>query len=162
METMPKDVVLDDFFKSSISVNPDLPPTVLIAEAARKIPAAFAYQNEKYAMALRGSMMADLGVKNIEARLRIEKREQIMLVNGKATESMVESEVQRDPSFQNAKMIAIEAEVQAVLSRGRMEAIRMTRDMIMQLGAQARAELMGDPQIRSFAQGARTATKQDE
>ena len=158
----PADVQLDEFFKSSIEINPDLPPTVLIAEAARKIPAAFAYQNEKYAMALRGSMTADLGVKNIEARLRIEKREQLVMVNGRATESMVDSEVQRDPSFQNSKMIAIEAEVQAVLLKGRIEAIRITRDMIMQLGAQARAELMGDPQIRSFAQGARTTTKQDE
>jgi hypothetical protein len=153
----PKDVTLDSYFADSITVNPDLPPTVLIAEAARKIPAAFAYQNEKYAMALRGSMTADLGVKNIEARLRIEKREQLVMVNGKATESMVDSEVQRDPSFQNAKVVAIEAEVQAVLLKGRMEAIRMTRDMIMQLGAQARAELMGDPQIREFAQGARAS-----
>ena len=40
------------------------------------------------------------------------------MVNGKATESMVDSEVQRDPSFQNAKMVAIEAEVQAVLVQG--------------------------------------------
>lgn len=158
----PNDVQLDSYFADSIEINPDLPPTVLIAEAARKIPAAFAYQNEKYAMALRGSMTADLGVKNIEARLRIEKREQIMLVNGKATESMVESEVQRDPSFQNSKMIAIEAEVQAVLLKGRIEAIRITRDMIMQLGAQARAELMGDPQIRATAQGARMVKQQDE
>ena len=74
-----------------------------------------------------------------------------MLVNGKATGEHGRIGSAARPQLSERQDDRNESGNAADSFEGPIEAIRMIRDMVMQLGAQARAELMGDPQIREFA-----------
>lgn len=148
---LPNDVELDEFFRSCIEIDP-----LDLNSAYVKMPANFAYWSEKYAQALRSELRLEQLLRNTESQLRIEKRELLELNGSRVTESMVESSVIRDPGFQKAKFSALEAEVDAVRLKGRVESIRMVRDMLSQLGAQVRAEMQGDPIVRAQHSGSRS------
>lgn len=153
--TMPDDVEMDDYFRTCIEIDP-----VQIEAVSMQLPAGFAYWNEKYAQAMRAELLAAHELSILRDQLRLMVRARLEAVKEKVTESMVEAKVSEDESYRSAKLAAIEAEAEAVRLKGRLEAIRMARDMVMQIGAQIRAEKAGDPQVRSQAAGARVVREQ--
>jgi hypothetical protein len=68
---------------------------------------------------------------------------------------MVESAVEMDQRNFDAKMRAIEAEVDEKRLRGVLDAVRTKRDMLISLGAHVRIEMEHDPVIREEVRGRR-------
>jgi hypothetical protein len=69
-------------------------------------------------------------------------------VKVRVTESMVESRAQQMTSWQDAQEAEAAAEVARELAKSNLAAIMAKKDMLVQLGANARAEMERDPIIR--------------
>lgn len=129
-------------------------PEALNEEFVR-MPADFAYWNERYADALRTHLLAKLMYDRTESSVRIECREKLLEQNAKVTESMVEAAVAQHPEFNEAREAVIASEIEKVRLGGVLDAIRTKRDMLISLGAHARIEMMNDPVVRERMAGAK-------
>ncbi|CAO3459971.1 hypothetical protein [Azospirillum argentinense] len=69
--------------------------------------------------------------------------------NVKLTEALIEKEIDRHPKIIQAQSALNEAKMQESLALSAVEAIRHRRDMLIQMGAQSRAEMEGDIRIRT-------------
>lgn len=142
MSKTPED--LDGYYKECVETDPRN-----LDDMLKRLPADFAFWNEQYANALRRELRADMNMRTVSDSLRIVKREEIEALRGKATESMVDAEVTADRNYAKAREELIDAEVEATRLKGRLEALRIKRDMVMQIAAQTRIEMMGDPMVRA-------------
>jgi hypothetical protein len=145
-----RDIEIDDYLAEVVRIEP-----LALEEEFVRLPSDLAYWNERYAQAMRAHLVAEIDRNRLCAQLRIECRERILLTLPKATESMVESAVEMDQRNFDAKMRAIEAEVDEKRLRGVLDAVRTKRDMLISLGAHVRIEMEHDPVIREEVRGRR-------
>jgi hypothetical protein len=142
------DMDVDDYLRDSVIIEP-----LALEEEFVRLPSDMAYWGQRYANALRASMIAGIELKRSQALLRIEHRIQLLdqlADNSKAkvTESMVDSAVELDPMYQVVQLRFVEAEVETVRLKQLLEAVRTKRDALVSLGSHIRAEMRNDPQIR--------------
>ena len=76
-------------------------------------------------------------------------RERVREESGKITEAAIEKEIDRHPSVIQAQSALNEAKLVVGIAKGAVEAMKHRRDMLIQMGAQARAEMEGEIRIRS-------------
>lgn len=140
---------MDDLYaavKDAVEIEP-----LALQEEFIRVPSDLAHWNERYAHTLRSYLLAKAEVKELEARLSLEYRETLE----KPTERAIETSVDADSRMVEARLRLIEAEVAKVRTDGVLEAIRAKRDALVSLGAHIRAELQGDPSLRTQARGYR-------
>ena len=106
-----------------------------------RLPSDFAYWSEKYADSKKAFALAKVDRDITRSRLRMIARETIEVSGKRATESMVDATVELDPAWLEVKTKEIECEAESLRIHGVLESLRAKRDMLIQMGAQARAEM---------------------
>ena len=147
------DIEVDDYLAQVVSIE----PTALDEEFTR-LPSDLAYYNQLFANAQRRYMLAKMDVERVEARLTIEVRETLAMAAGSSrgpTVDAVKAEVASRKDYQDAHLAEIDAEIEAGRLKGVLEALRTKRDMLIQLGANVRAEMAGDAHLREVMMGNR-------
>jgi len=134
-------------------------------------PANIAYLGAKHGTAVRAHLMAKIHTKKMWALYLVQAREDLQAeqedaqaredklaavekrkakdIKQRITESMVESRASAMPSWFDAQAAEVEAEVAAVVAKTNLTAMLAKRDMLVQMGANLRAEMERDPIIRS-------------
>lgn len=114
-----------------------------------------AFWNAQLAEATKKSMIAKAEWDAESARKLLEAREEARLdPKAKLTVDEVNAKVLLDDDVSDAHAVWIEAEAERVRLRGIVEAVLCKRDMLQSLGAKLRAEMQGDPVLRSQMAGA--------
>lgn len=113
-----------------------------------RLPADLAYWGERYAVAVRDHLAAEHNRKVTYAKVHLIVKEQAALKGQKISEKDTESWVEQTPEVIAARAEEIEAEGTMHLARSRRDAVAAKKDMIVSLGATARAE-MGPTHINS-------------
>lgn len=155
---MLNDILVDDHLHDCVSIRG---PEALQEEFMR-MPADVAYWNERANKALRSYLDAEVARKHTAARLYAEEKARLILgaAGGKApTVGDIESAIECHPDLVVARQLEIETEAEKERLRGVMEALRVKRDMIIQLGSMLRIEMERDPVIREDARVARLGRK---
>lgn len=143
---------LDEYLRECVRIDPHS-----LNDEFVRLPADYAFFNEKYRTALERSLLADAAVKRMRAGLYITSSEAVMPSGKPATVGYIEALVERDPDYAQAASEAIYAEADVAHVKGVLEAIRTKRDMIIQMGATVRQELQNDPAVRDRARTDRMA-----
>lgn len=141
---------IDALLHEAVSVNPDFIESDLSRNAAD-----LAYFAELHADAVLDHGNAEIEANNVEAKLNIVHREQLLATaeedsKGKKkapTVDAVKAAVESDPQYIAARRKVLEAEVAMVRAKGRMEAVRAKKDAIIQIAMTRRAEMGIDPSI---------------
>lgn len=139
---------LDTYLKDSVRIVPEA-----IQEEFVRLPADLALWNHRYAQAYQLFVTRKVDADRLEALLEIEHRERLTMA-GKTTESQVKAAVETDSRMYDARRALIDAEVEKVRLNGVLDAVRSKRDMLISIGAHQRAEMQGDPSIRTARRGA--------
>ena len=137
------DIQVDDYLYDSVNTDP-----LNLDDEFVRLPADLAYWHHKCSEALRTYQTAKLDTKRLEARLRIETREQQLAEGKKPTESTVDAAVEVSEEMYEARcaLVALEATYERL--RGIVDAVRVKKDMVVAIGNQLRAEL-SDPIVRA-------------
>jgi hypothetical protein len=144
-----KDIEIDDYTMQCVNLVPEA-----IEEEFVRCPADIAYWNERLARALKELLLAKQAREQVGARLHLELKARASL-EGKDTKVKpptvddLNAAVEVAPEYQAAKLREIEAEVDKARAWGVVEALRVKRDMLVQLGARQRIEMENDPVIRA-------------
>ncbi len=141
----------------SVQIYADTPE--LLDEEFKRLPGDLAYWGERYAQALRLHLDAKAGAKVTRAKRELEIREKLRSeaptdAKGKperVTEGAVTCSLESDDQVIDADTAERIAEVEVQRIKVILDAIRAKRDMIIQLGAQYRAEMERDPSLRTRA-----------
>lgn len=149
---MIQDLEVEQFLRDCVNIEP-----LALNEEFIRLPADLAYWNERYAQAYKKFLASKLDVDKVRAQRQIHYREALPLEGKKVTESVVEAAVDIDEQVIRAREAHIEAEHEKTRLYGVLDAIRSKRDMIIQIGAQVRTEMQGNPQLRSELRGDRMA-----
>lgn len=134
-------------------------------------PGNIAYLGAKHGAAIRDHLRAEIRRKKLWGLLLIQAREELESLQQEAqtkenlaasvgdrktkdvkvrvTESMVESHAQQLAAWQRAQEEEIEAEVTREVARTNLAAMLAKKDMLVQMGANQRAEMERDPTIRN-------------
>lgn len=132
---------------SRVSEALDIDEFTLKAEFIR-LPADMGYWNARYAEALRLHLRMKHACEMCWAGLDLEYREKQLEVGAKKlTEKGLESSIESDARYIEAKSAEVEAESERWRMRGIVDSLSAKRDMLMSLGAYVRQE-MQDPLIR--------------
>lgn len=78
------------------------------------------------------------------AKLSKEIRERLLAEGGKSTEKQIEAELMTTPSYIKLVQLHLEAKAKTHLLSTAVDAFKQRRDMLVQLGAQARDEMKGE------------------
>ncbi len=158
----------------------DLEPLSLEEEFVR-LPADLAYWNERLSRSAAEYQRAKFYREQVAARLHVELREELMQaardVADKAAEEAaasdskkkakvsvkpptiddIKSAVTTHEEYVGARELEIEKEQEKSSAYGIVDGIRSKRDMLIQIGANRRAEMQGDPQLRTETKEVREA-----
>jgi|SRR6516162_2983609 hypothetical protein len=129
----------------------DIDPLAL-DEEFQHAPADYAYWSHQLSQATKTALQAKFEREKTYARLLIEIRE----TTSKKTVDEVEARVICCPEYEVAKLNEIESDAERARLYGIVEALRVKKDMLIQLGAHVRAEMDRDPQIRELHRGRRS------
>ena len=160
---------LEASLREAIRVTPEA-----LEEEFVRTPTDIAWWTARHARAIGEHLRAEAKRKRLYGFLRIRARQQLEAAaaassakadkddkkpeKGKAvTESMVDSRVEQDPEYQDALEDEIAAEVERERLKGAVAALMCKKDMLVQLGANQRAELERDPNIRERQRAGRGA-----
>ena len=132
----PKDQTEDEYMRSCVQID-----DCALNEEYMRLPSDYAYWHERYVRAKQNQNTLKLERDRERAALTIHHREQLSMTTGKVTESMVTAAVDSDDRWMKAKAYEIAAEAEAERLRGVVHALSAKKDMLISLGAQARAEL---------------------
>lgn len=141
---------VDDFLLDCVQIEPEA-----LQEEFIRIPADLAYWNAKYTTAYKALTFAKIAMERTAARITLEIRAVHADDKPKITEGFVEAKLLNMMAYQTMQEAHAEAEVEKVRLHGVLEAIRAKRDMIISIGAHVRAEMGGDPVVRSRVSGYR-------
>lgn len=108
-----------------------------------------AYHGAQHAYSEAQAAKVKLRYEILEAGLYDAHRKALLDDGEKITEKLVEAAVKQDPQWKKAKMLLIEAETYAAIHKGFVASLQDRRDMLIQRGADRRAELQG--QTRTIA-----------
>ena len=106
-----------------------------------RIPSDYFYWSQEYTNARKIHRLSKLTCDETRARLSIELRLHLENERGKCTESMVSAAIDSSIEWVESRVEEIEAESDMVRVQGILEAIRTKREMLISLGAHARAEM---------------------
>jgi hypothetical protein len=143
---------IEQYLYDSISITPEA-----LSEEFARVALDLAYWNARYADALKAYREAEVQQKRTKAMLYIKHRTLLTETNGKTTEAQVDAAVLLDPSMVEADTNLIATEVEKEKARGVLDAVRAKREMVVSLGAHIRAEMAGDPSLRSNLANTRLA-----
>lgn len=137
---------LDPLVRDAVTIEP-----MAIQEEFIAVPAHLAYWNSQYAAAFESHIMHKLAREQMYRALYGAYHAQLVSERGgKApTISDVDSRVEPDSRMVEARREEALAEAEKVRLQGICEAVRAKRDMVISLGAHMRAEMAGNPLIRS-------------
>lgn len=121
-----------------------------------RLPADYAFWNERYRAALERSLLAEADVKRVYAGLYLSGGERVMPSGKPATVDWIKARIEDDQDYRQAVAESIYAEADVAHVKGILEAIRTKRDMIIQMGATVRQEMQHDPAVRDRARTERT------
>jgi hypothetical protein len=136
----------EEYLRDCVHIN-----EIALNEEYVRIPADLAFWNAKYADAQKAFLLAKLRLETGEAKLYIFHRERMTTGKG-PTEAQVDAACKSDPAYEAMRRETIDAEAGMLAIRGTCEAVRTKREMLVSLGATMRAEMQGDPVIRSQMQ----------
>lgn len=154
------DIEVDEYLAASVQVEP-----LALQEEFVKLPSDLAYWGERYARAWRAFNLAKIKRDRVAADLHTSLREALfeaskasateaatsggkVKVSAKApTVGDIDAAVLVHPDMVAAEQEVLDTEVEKVRLWGVLEAIKCKKDMLVQLGAQARAEMQGNPLI---------------
>jgi hypothetical protein len=145
----------DKYLKECLEID-----NLALEEEFTRMPADLAYWANQYAEATKAFHLAKIDLDRTEAKLAVHHRVRLADAGVKATESMVTAAVETDDTLYNAKVRLLEAEYLRNQLSGTCEAVRSKRDMLISLGANYRAEMQGDPSIRSIAKNMRAGNSE--
>lgn len=143
------DEELEEFTADSVKID----PVDLNREFCELAP-RLAFWNARLADATEKAMETKADLEMERARKLLEVREELRLNKDKATVDEVNAKVLLDDDVSDAHAVYIGAEAERIRTKGIVEAILCKRDMLQSLGAKIRAEMAGDPILRSQLAGA--------
>lgn len=157
---------LEQYLFDSVSITPEA-----LSEEFARVSLDLAYWNAQYAEALKAYRFAEIEQKRTKAMLYIKHRTLLQEAaiaeahsspaevdaKGKpkpvkverVTEAQVDSAVINDPDMVVMDNNLIVTEVEKEKVRGVLDAVRAKREMVVSLGAHIRAEMAGDPLLRT-------------
>jgi hypothetical protein len=137
---------IDQYMYDSVSITPEA-----LSEEFARVALDLAYWNAQYADRLREHRLAEMSQKRTKAMLYIKHRVLLQEADpkGKTTEAQVDAAVLMDEDMVICDTNAITTEVEKEKARGVLDAVRAKREMVVSLGAHIRAEMAGDPILRS-------------
>lgn len=156
------DIEVEALYAEAVQVNPDF-----IEADLGRVAADLAYFSEKYADAVLAHGEAEIARKQTAAKLNIMHRETLLAnaeedSKGKRkapTVDAVNAAVESDARFLDATRAVLNAEVAMVRARGRVEAVRVKKDAIVQIASTRRAEMGFDPSQMRAHQAAQDAQR---
>ena len=165
------DMEIEDYLFQCVDIEP-----LALEEEFIRIAPDLAYWNHQFSEAVREYSRSKFLREQAAARLHGEMREELMdaakaaaklaiedgakasTVKVKSpTVSDIESAVLTHEDYVEVRDREIEAEANKSRLYGIVDAVRTKRDMLVQMGANRRAEMQGDPTIRTEAKAAREA-----
>lgn len=142
-----------------------------------RCPSDIAYLAAKHARAIGDDLRSEAKRKKLWGLLLIQAREDLDAANDSAqrladataakeghkpkdakiriTESMVEAQAQQLSAWREATENEIDSKVAREIARGNLLAVLAKKDMLVQMGANARAEMERDPSIRNDRRASR-------
>lgn len=121
-----------------------------------------AYVAGKHARAIHAHLVARVRAKRMHALLTVEHRQRLSAKNTKVTVGEVDAFVDMDPRWIEVKLEEDTAEALREDAKGKLMAVLAKKDMLVQMGANQRAEMERDPSIRNRMQGARAAKNEGD
>lgn len=122
-----------------------------------QLPADMGYWTSQLADRRRAAAAAKIEAERVETRLMLEERAVLAAEGGKAPgEWIVRAKVVQREEWRAAQFAMLDAEADAERVRGLVSALSAKKDMLVSLGAQARAEMDSNPSLRAQASGAAT------
>jgi hypothetical protein len=160
-------IEVEDFLKDSVAIKDNTP--LVLQEEFMRAPVDLAYWNERFVQALKRFQGAKIGCERINARLHLEMKERLTAsakasvadTDGKKstvkapTVGDIESAVELDAEYIAARDLVTDTECEKARIWGVVEAIKMKRDMLIQLGSHTRVEMQNDPMLRDEVRSAR-------
>ncbi len=110
--------------------------------------ALYAWYSEQYRAAQFQADRLDNQEKLVYAKIEMDVRKNAVVEGEKLTEASVKSRVLLDPRYQKIATLKLESEMIAGLTRDATEAFKQRRDMLIQLGSDAREEVRGGLRMR--------------
>lgn len=138
----------------AIGMDPDLvrvmqtDPLLLNDEFLEWAP-AHSYWIERLAEAERKEATESACVEQTRARLYLFHRTALITSHQKVTEEHLKALVEVDAEMAEARRAYIDARAESRRMKGHMESLSGKKAMLMMMGAHVRAEMQGDPSIRS-------------
>jgi hypothetical protein len=129
---------LDEAVQQAVRVEPEL----IEAEFAR-LPGDIAYQNARYARALRKYLLAKHARDKVWSKLYIQIRERSPddgAARGRMTEKHIEALIESEDEYEEAKLACIEAQADVEMLSGVVDALRAKKDALVSIGAHMRVE----------------------
>lgn len=150
---MPKihDLEVDDYLLESVAVD----EIAQLDSEMRRISSDLCYWNSRFATAHKDHLISKVDLDRKKAHLYIEHRERLHLTEKKVTESMVDSAVDMDERYIDARIGMIEADAERLRTKGVCEAVAAKKDMLQSIGAKLRLEMAADPTVRDLVTGSR-------
>lgn len=152
------DLDVDEFLASCVHIEP-----MALSEEFVRLPADFAYWNERFAKASRLHASTKQQRERIYSQLLLENRMASEAVpqldpnksnkHVKMTVGEIEARITLDPAYQTAREAEVDAEIDAERINGVLQALRTKKDMLVQMGYQQRAEMSSDPSVRDYVNG---------
>lgn len=131
-------------FRGDVAINPLTIDDSFVTQASM-----FAHYGILAAAAAKQVDKLKLKVKTVEAELNNRYRKQFLADGVKSTEGMIANAVATDARYIKAQRDYIDAEEQLEIAKIATEGFRQRRDMLIQLGADAREERKGELFTRS-------------
>lgn len=132
-----------EVFEDDLKIERDNLDTAFIRQASM-----YAYYASRHAEMLRQEARLKMFLEITEAKLDKSARDRASAAGSKITENQIRAEIILSPDYISAQRNYSEAKGMTALAASAVEAFRQRRDMLIQLGANSRAELQGGPVIR--------------
>jgi hypothetical protein len=120
-----------------------------LSEEFCKHPERFAFYATCYELAAAKAESLKIQLERLYAMLDHEKRSELLMAGVKTTEKMVENSVITDDRYIAMQTEGLEASRNAAVLKAAMHAMQHRKDMLVQLGSAARAELQADISIKA-------------
>lgn len=137
------DLALELELRDRIRVNPEA-----LEEEFVRLPGDVAYLGAQHARALERHLRAKAEARRAWSAAFLIKRQELLDAHGKATEEMVKAAVEGDLRVRAAQDAEIVADVARAKAKTDLDAVLCKKDMVVQLGANYRAEMERDPALR--------------
>jgi hypothetical protein len=136
---------VDDYLRDCVRIEP-----MAIQEEFVRMPADYAFWNERYRTALEAHLLAEAERERVWAGLFIIESQKANPATGKpASIEYAKAAVEGSNAYREVVADAIRAQAERERVRGILEALRTKRDSLVSLGAMVRQEMQHDPTVRT-------------